>query len=1327
MFKRVGKILFVFVIVIGLLTAGLLIWITSSHGSKTISAKVRDYVSREFGLVAEFGNIDLEFFPPRLALRDLVASDKKGHVHCTIEEAELAPDVLNLFAGDLTIEEIYLGSPNCRVSLDAATIDKIEKLIGDDKDVGAGKGFDLKVLPRFEVLAVSDGAFSVTVDDSQRVGRARLEVDGLGLDITSDEAGIEARGLIKKAHGTWDKDGESVDEHMEDLEIRAAISSDAIDIRHASVSIAGATLSARDAHIPVPMWPQGPSVADLSFEVPLEILNRLPVDLPTLKGTAGFLGQASVRKKGDGKPEISARGRVHLEGGKVDDFVIGDLEGLVSTGPQGVAFSQVGLRTAQGKLVLDGNIAFDEKLSADIQVGLHGIELARLMENVTFDGAYVTQKMTGTIHVTGQLNPLKLDANLKKVDVADHTVFSDSFRKANKDVLLHISRGSVSGKVKINDKLLIAKNLQVHTGNTHVSVDLKFNLDGESGWELTADSKRFDLDDVKKIIDFDVSGKGTVHCRISDPVYGDPRITGKVSFANMSFSGFDFDHVRSSVLFRGQELVFNDLTVRSGNSLYVTDEVNIDIGGREGVRVEAKVEARGVAIRDLARSFHIDMAPYGSPSGYLYGKVAIDYTMNPDNFRLEGALDHDELTILGERFGSNSFDFLWENGQLIVNHLDLDKGKGTISITGAVMRNGSLNFLGVARNVDLSTIDYPLIKDLGLSGTGQVFAVIDGTMKHPTGRADVRLSELVYNGRTYGASHLELELDDKIVLGRGSVAGRLLTLEHGRIDIETERFEVEAFAYDVDLVSVLGIDTRGKKAELHVTGEAALEGKLGAKPKLTGYAELHSVRFAIDDFEFKNERPVEIVARRDKFKLSSPVRFRGSRVVFDISGAAGLERISNIAIAGIADLSLVSKLVGPVKKSSGHVRFEARIKGSWDDPFFRGQADVEDGAFTVSGFPNPIEKVAGRVVLGAKQIRFQDFSATSAGGTMSMEGQMTLAGLDVDDYRFGMKLEGLELALSEDLSLKISTVSNGLVLRPGKKRNLPTVTGDIKLTSLRYTQDLKMIQVSDLSIDRLTGTKLHTRKPRILDEEKDKFAFDIFLHGDRNLLIRNNLVDANIRIDDTEEPLRLVGTNQMYGFLGRVFARKGGQVRFAGKTFDVRYAAVSFKDPLRPENPHFRVTADGQLRDWTVTVTAQGTPEEYEIKLTSQPTLSEEDLVFLLFTGMTKAEHAQFGSRGIAGIGAPILGNVGGDLIPLELRIFTEYSEKAGTDTTRVSVGKRITKDVWISVSSSLGQDRDIEANLEYKINDNFSLSANYDNESEAGNLGLDLKFRLEF
>ena len=175
------------------------------------------------------------------------------------------------------------------------------------------------------------------------------------------------------------------------------------------------------------------------------------------------------------------------------------------------------------------------------------------------------------------------------------------------------------------------------------------------------------------------------------------------------------------------------------------------------------------------------------------------------------------------------------------------------------------------------------------------------------------------------------------------------------------------------------------------------------------------------------------------------------------------------------------------------------------------------------------------------------------------------------------------------------------------------------------------------------------------------------------------------------------------------------------------YAAVDFQDADRPENPNFQVIADGAVRDWKVTLTAEGTVDEYELKFSSQPYLSKEDIAFLILTGLTQAENRQF-NRGV-NLGMPLIGQLGpGGALPVELQVYSQYSDNAGKDTTRIAMGRWINDDIWVSISSAVGQTRDVEAHVDYKINDEVSLSGRYEEgEQSTGNVGVDLKFRLEF
>jgi len=1324
--KRIGLALFVVVMVIGLLVAGVLLFATSSAGSKWISDKLKQ-TFRETGFEVAFTNIDLQFFPPRLVLENLRAGGIDIEAGCRVEEVEIAPDPFDLLAGRLTVEEIYLGAPDCRVSLNAADMARLRAAskAGDD----SSDRLDLSFLPPFDVVALSDGVFHVEIDDPAHLGTVGLDVDGLYLDITGRGEGrqqIEIRALLEQASGSYRKDDVQIRENLDHLALRAGLSEEELVVRTFEGHIAGAVLSGRELQIPIPLKGDRLNAMFISVDVPLDVLGRLPIPAPPMKGTAGFSGQVGVAFPQEGPPDVTARGVVRLRNGAVDVFTIGDVDGTVSFSNRGVSFSELEIRTADGSLTTTGNVDFSEGLPVEAAVDIDDIELARLLENLDLPDAYAMLRISGKVNVKGKILPLELRGTTD-LDTRDLAVFDKGFTRKKKEFLLQVPKVHVRGPFSISPGGFFGKSIAVRSGNSRVETDMRFGFSMKSGWDMQIRSDQFDLADVRKITGFQVGGQGSLSCRIKAPGYGTPVIDAEAAFRRFRFAGYDFNRVKSSIRFDGQKLLFESIDVWGRESHFGSQQIALDFDAPGGLAVAVKVDIERAELDDMARSFHVDTKGWGSPGGFVAGTMDITYAAKPEKLLVTTALSHEGLTLFNEVFGPGVIEGTYDTGALVLTRLDMSKGRGRVDLSGAMAADGALNFVGLATDVALEDIVFPAVSDLEVTGRGQVYAVLKGTVAHPRGEMTVRLSDTVRKGLRYGPSEMELTLDGDRLTARGTVAGRSLVLEHGVADFGDNRFALEAFVSDLDAVRLLGLDRTSSDIGVLLTGEMDVQGNLSGPPNLTGQVRMFDLSLRYRDITLHNRAPVVVDLRNNRFLVSAS-KFSGKNVAVEVEGDAGLSDL-RLVLKGAVNLQAVTELTDLVSRAEGKLGFNVVVSGPYDDLSFRGNAEVADGAFLVDGFPNEISDVKGRVELGASVIRFDDFSARSAGGVLDMDGWIALKGGAMDDYRFRLRLADLELTVLEDLNLRVSTVKDGLVMAPGKKRKLPFVSGDVEVSNLKYTQDVHIIEVSDLNVTGLSGKRRATRKPRLFDRNKDVFEYDIHLHGDRNLAIVNNLLDTRLRIDDRDDPLRLVGSNQSVGFLGSVESQ-GGTVRFAGNTFEIRNAAVTFKDSLRPDNPFFRVTADTEIRDWKITITAEGTVEEYEVFLSAQPWLSKEDVIMLLLTKMLKEEHAQFGSTGLSMSLAPIIENVSSGVIPVEVSVYSEYSEKAGGDTTRVALGRKLTDRLWVQVSSSIGQGQDVEGLLTYRINDNLSLSASYDNKDESsktGNWGLDLKFRLEF
>jgi translocation and assembly module TamB len=162
---------------------------------------------------------------------------------------------------------------------------------------------------------------------------------------------------------------------------------------------------------------------------------------------------------------------------------------------------------------------------------------------------------------------------------------------------------------------------------------------------------------------------------------------------------------------------------------------------------------------------------------------------------------------------------------------------------------------------------------------------------------------------------------------------------------------------------------------------------------------------------------------------------------------------------------------------------------------------------------------------------------------------------------------------------------------------------------------------------------------------------------------------------------------------------------------------------------------------WRITMHAFGDADNLRVDLTSEPSLSQEDIVLLLAVGMTRAELDQLQASSIgASIALNYLGAASGadravkQALPIidDFRFGSAYSTVTGKTEPQLTVGKRLTNDLRASVTAGLSEDRELRSNIEWRLNNRLRVQGTYDNindvsSSAVGNLGVDLRWRLEF
>jgi translocation and assembly module TamB len=85
-----------------------------------------------------------------------------------------------------------------------------------------------------------------------------------------------------------------------------------------------------------------------------------------------------------------------------------------------------------------------------------------------------------------------------------------------------------------------------------------------------------------------------------------------------------------------------------------------------------------------------------------------------------------------------------------------------------------------------------------------------------------------------------------------------------------------------------------------------------------------------------------------------------------------------------------------------------------------------------------------------------------------------------------------------------------------------------------------------------------------------------------------------------------------------------------------------------------------------------------------------------------------------------------------DFRFGSAYSTATGKTEPQLTIGKRLTSAVRASVTTGLGDTREVKSGIELRLNNHVSVQGSYDNindvsSSPLGNIGMDLRWRLDF
>lgn len=801
--------------------------------------------------------------------------------------------------------------------------------------------------------------------------------------------------------------------------------------------------------------------------------------------------------------------------------------------------------------------------------------------------------------------------------------------------------------------------------------------------------------------------------------------------------------------------------------------------------------ARGEADVEYTNGF-----PEDSRSGTLDVRMRLALSeASIDDYRFEDG------TLIG-RWRWLDWSRGYRGGELDIDELTLRKGDGTVTIAGRMAQGGALQMTAAADAIALADVEGLGDRLPGLGGIASVTAQVSGTAEEMRVDLDVGLTNVVLAGRAIGDGRAYVRMtqqgdewvqqarsweggaapaDAPCPLARAGLARAswpadppLRTVEglqprsarpsaflicgsalDGRMSIDlavgrTQRYPLRGrIALDgLDLATFLPASAipgseppRGK-----LTGEVLFEdGGLRDPGSLDGRVVVTELELGRGDLLIANRGPIVIslkdgVASVDRARLVGPdsrIRVRGQYELPTERQDGGLA----LSVDGGIDLGVLTRLTPVVTDAQGRVVTHLAISGPISDPEIYGEATVEQAYLRAAGLPTAVEDLDARVTFSARSVQIDDVRARLAGGTVQGRGEAQIA--DGAMQRWAIRLAGRDLALTPAEGVDVGLDADVEVAWARGER-LPVARGELHVSRLAFTRNIDL----GATLGELSRTQ--RAEVRRYDPAADRVALDLRILDEQPFVVRNNLIEAELAIDDSQRPFRIVGTDQRFGVLGNMeFTR--GRIFFRSSVFELRSGYLAFDDETEID-PAFRIEAVSDVRRasdlaaarWRIYLDARGSVGSFQIATRSDPDLPQEDILMLLAVGMTRSEFGQLQTGDLTSTAAleaiSTLSGVDREVrraVPLidDFRLTSGYSLRSGRTEPQISVGKRIADRVRLSATTGVGasEARDFRAMIDVQLDDTTGVQCSYDNfsttasASSFGNVGCDLRWRLEF
>jgi translocation and assembly module TamB len=349
------------------------------------------------------------------------------------------------------------------------------------------------------------------------------------------------------------------------------------------------------------------------------------------------------------------------------------------------------------------------------------------------------------------------------------------------------------------------------------------------------------------------------------------------------------------------------------------------------------------------------------------------------------------------------------------------------------------------------------------------------------------------------------------------------------------------------------------------------------------------------------------------------------------------------------------------------------------------------------------------------------------GGHVSVTGGALLDGFTVSRFLFNVNGDNVTVPYPENFR---TTANLDLEIKGTSREQL--IGGSVDVRRSEYTQD---IELADL-INFRAGESIEEGSE--IEFVRTALFSDLRVEGRNALVVRNNLADMVGSVS-----LVVNGPVKDPVVSGRVTATSG-TLNFRNDRYEITRALVDLP-PQAQADPIINIQGESLIRGYRVTVGLNGPLSQPQAVISSEPALPQADVVSLITTGQlstgdTSNSILSQSSLGTATslltdalINAPAQRATSKLFGLSRFEINPVIGGSGSTPAARLTVGKRINKDLSITYSTNVASDPNQILALEYRVSDRLFFLAQYEQASTQqvtarnNNFSFEIRFRRRF